>query len=204
MQPDQQLMVRLAQAIQGDQTAGPRNGLRVLILLLEEQGETVQGVGDLPSITFAQRREPVVVERRQEVVFIELRRGCEGLHLPGAVLLSSRGGGIPNRRLKIDGVHGAGSISPPLNREMIGPQQLAFARQGSFQIMEKLPQIRPRLRFAGCRPQDKSQSLARLRHIPMKDQICHQRLETVGVDGRDQASHKADPQVTEQADPHGC
>jgi hypothetical protein len=37
----------------------------------------------------------------------------------------------------------------------------------------------------------------------MKDQICNQGLETVRVDSRDRASREADPQIAEQADPHG-
>jgi hypothetical protein len=69
-------------------------------------------------------------------------------------------------------------------------------------MVEKLPQIRPRLRFAGGRPQQKSQSLPWLRHIAMQDQVCDQRLETVRVDSRDRASSEANPQVPEQADPH--
>ena len=83
---------------------------------------------------------------------------------------------------------GTGSVLPPLDREMSGHQQVAFGRQCSFQMVEKLPQIRPRLRFAGGRPQHERQPLPRLRRIAMKDQICDQRMETVGVDGRDRAA----------------
>ena len=60
---------------------------------------------------------------------------------------------------------------------MIGLQQVAFGRQSSFQMVEKLPQIRPRLRFAGGRPQQESQVFPRLRRIAMKYQICDQRME---------------------------
>ena len=109
-----------------------------------------------PAVVFAQRREPVVVEGRQEVVFIKLRGGCQGFDLPRAIFLRSRGSGLGDRRLEIDGVHRAGSVLPPSNREMIGHQQIAFGRQCSFQMVEKLPQIRPRLRFAGGRPQKKA------------------------------------------------
>ena len=197
-------MVRFAQRIQCDQTVGPRNGRRVFLLLFEECGETVQHIGDPPPVVFAQRREPVVVERRQEVVFIELRRGCEELVSPARDLSRSRGRGLGNRRLEIDDVDRTGGILPPLNREMIGHQQVAFGRQCSLQIVEKLPQIRPRLRFARGRPQHERQSLPRLRRIAMQDQICDQGMEAVRVDSRDRTSREADPQVAEQADPHGC
>ena len=67
-----------------------------------------------------------------------------------------------------------------------------------------MAQIGPRLRFGGGRPQHKGQSLPRLRRIAMKDQICDQGMETVGIDSRDGASREADPQVAEQVDPHAC
>ena len=197
-------MVRLAQRIQCDQALGARDCRCVILLLFEERGETMQHLGDPPPVVFAQWREPVVVESRQKVVFIELRRGGEGLDLPRAIVLRSRGSGLGNRRLEINDVDRTGSVLPPSNREMIGHQPVAFGRQCSFQMVEKLPQIRPRLRFAGGRPQHKGQSLPRLRRIAMKDQICDQGLETVRVDRRDRASREADPQVAEQADPHGC
>ena len=38
----------------------------------------------------------------------------------------------------------------------------------------------------------------------MEDQICDQRDQTVGVDGRDRASRDFDPRVAEQADSHSC
>src|SRR6266849_6005357 len=156
-------MVRLAQRIQYDKALGPRDCRRVFLLLLEDCGETVQHLGDPPPVVFAQWREPVVVESRQKVVFIELRRGCQGLYLPRAVLRRSRGAGLGDRRLEINRVDGTGSVLPPSNREMISHQEVAFGRQCSFQMMKKLPQIRPRLRFAGGRPQYKGQSLPRLR-----------------------------------------
>jgi len=45
---------------------------------------------------------------------------------------------------------------------------------------------------------------ARLRGIPMKDQIGNQGLQTARVDGRDQVPRVADPQVPKQLDPHEC
>ena len=70
-------------------------------------------------------------------------------------------------------------------------------------MMQKLPQIRPCLRFAGGGPQQKGQSLSRLGRIAMKNKVCDQGLETVRVNSRDRASREADPQVAKQVDPHG-
>src|SRR5439155_8515582 len=61
---------------------------------------------------------------------------------------------------------------------------------------------RPRLRFARTRPQQKGHSLPRLRRIAMQNQVCDQRVETVGVDGGDRLSRAGDPQVAEQVDLH--
>ena len=184
MQPDQQLMVRLAQRIQRDQALSPRDCRCVILLFFEERGETMQHLGDPPPVIFAQRGKPVIVESRQKVVFIELRRGCEGLvslargRSPFARQLASA---IAAWKSTVSIAQDA--VLPPLNREMVGHQQVAFGRQRPFQMVEKLPQIRPRLRFTGGRPQHKGQPLARLRRIAMKDQICDQRVETVRVDG---------------------
>ncbi len=89
---------------------------------------------------------------------------------------------------------------PPLNGEMIGCERTAFGRQGPLQMMEKLPQIRPRLRFARFRPQEKSQPFPRLGRIAVEDQIRDEGLQTVRVDGRHGASRDGDPQIAEQAD----
>jgi hypothetical protein len=126
--------------------------------------------------------------------------------LPGArrtIFPGPRRIGFGKRSLEFDRVDRTGSLLPPSNREMSGYQQAAFRRQGSFQMVEKLPQIRPRLRFARCRPQQKGQSFARLQRIAMQDQICDQRVEAVRVDSRYGTPLEADPQVAKQVDPHG-
>ena len=134
----------------------------------------MQYLGDPPPVVFAQRREPVVIESRQKVVFVELRRGCEGLYLPRAVFLRSSGIGLGNGRLEINDVDCMVAFLPPLNRKMIGIEYLALGRQRSLQMVKELPQVGPRLRFAGGRPQHKGQPLPRLRRIAMQNQICDQ------------------------------
>ena len=67
-----------------------------------------------------------------------------------------------------------------------------------------MPQIRPRLRFVRSRPPHKSDSLPRQRRIPVKDQVCHQRVEAVRIDRVDRAPGAGDPQIPEQINPHEC
>jgi hypothetical protein len=119
------------------------------------------------------------------------------LDLPRAIILRSCGSSIGNGRLEVNDVDRTRSVLPPLKREMSSLQPVAFGRQSSLQMMQKLPQIRPCLRFAGGRPQQKGQSLSRLRRIAMKDEICDQGLETVRANSRDRASREVDPQVAE-------
>jgi hypothetical protein len=104
--------------------------------------------------------------------------------------------------LEIDGIDRARGILPPMNLEMIGHQYVGLSRQGSLEMVKKLTEIRPCLRFARCRPQHKSQPFARLRRIAMKDEICDQGMEAVRVDSRDRAIREGDPQVAEQVYPH--
>src|SRR5580704_10099936 len=87
MQPDKQLMVRLRQRIQCYEAFSPGDCRRIFLLLLEECREVVQHLGNPPPVVLAQWREPVVVESRQKVVFIQLRRGGEGLYLPRTIFL---------------------------------------------------------------------------------------------------------------------
>ncbi len=142
MQPDQQLMVRLAQRIECDQAFGEWERRREFFLLFKEGGESLQHLGNALPVLFAKWHEPVVVESRQEVILIELRRGGERLDLPGAIVFRSCGSGLGDRCLEINDVDRTGSVLPPSNREMSRLQQVAFGRQGSLQMMEKLPQIR--------------------------------------------------------------
>jgi hypothetical protein len=87
---------------------------------------------------------------------------------------------------------------------MICDERAAAGRQCPFQVVQKLAQIRSRLRFARSRPQQERQPLPRLWGINMQNQIREQRLETVRVDCRKRLSLDADPQVSEQVDPHDC
>src|SRR5580704_17166869 len=98
-------MVRLAQRIQSNKALGAWDCRGVFLLLFEEYGEAVQHLRDSPPVVVAQWRDPVVIESKQKVVFIKLRRSCKGLNLPAAILRLSRGGGLRNRGLKVDGVH---------------------------------------------------------------------------------------------------
>jgi len=127
--------------------------------------------------------------------------------LPTGPLLSlfygAGGVHVPCGRLEVNDIDRRRNVLPPSNREMSSLQPVAFGRQGSLEMMQKLPQIRPCLRFAGGGPRQKGQSLSRLGRIAMKNKVCDQGLETVRVNSRDRASREADPQVAKQVDPHG-
>jgi hypothetical protein len=70
-------------------------------------------------------------------------------------------------------------------------------------MMQKLPEIGPRLRFARGRPQQKCQSLSGLWCIAIEDEVCEQGLETVRVDSCERTPGKANPHGAKKVDPHG-
>jgi hypothetical protein len=110
-----------------------RTGLPLRILLLfEQRGESQQHLGNPLPVLFAQWREPIVVEAGQKVVFIDLRRGCEYLDFPRAIILRSCGSSIGNGRLEVNDVDRTRSVLPPSNREMSSLQPVAFGRQSSL------------------------------------------------------------------------
>src|SRR6478735_2021262 len=103
-------MVGFGQRIKRDQALGEGNCRRVLVLLLEDGGQTLQDAGELSAVIVAQGGEPVVVQGGQEVVLIELRRGGEGLYFAVAMIADSCRGGFGDSCLKINRVDRAGSV----------------------------------------------------------------------------------------------
>ena len=192
-------MVGFGQRIECDQALGERNCRRVLVLLLEDGGQTLQDAGELAAVVVAQGGEPIVVQRGQEVVLIELRRGGEGLYFAVSIIADSRRGGFGDSCLEINRVDGAGSVLAPANREVSGDEKIALGRQRTFEMMQKLAQIGSRLRLTGGRPKKEGEPLAGLRDIAMQDQAGNQRLKTVGIDSSDRLSGEGDPEVAEQA-----
>ena len=131
--------MRLAEGIECNQAICARNGCCVIVLLFEKRGEPLQCFGKLAAIVFAERHEPVVINGGQEVIFIQLRSSGEEMYFTCPVLNCSRSCGCGNRRLKIKDIHNAGIIPPPLNGEMIANQGVAPGRQGSLEVVKKLP-----------------------------------------------------------------
>ena len=134
------------------------------------------------SCSLAQRHEPVIVERRQEVVLVELGRRCERPCFPHGVLFRSRRSGVQEGALEINGVDCTRRILPPLDRERLDDERATLGWQCPLQTVEKLAEIRTRLGFSRCRPQRKGEVFSRLWRVAMQDQRRKEGLEAVRVD----------------------
>jgi len=76
-------------------------------------------------------------------------------------------------------------------------QVTAFGRQRPAEVMQQLAKIGARLGFAGFRPQEICQLLARLRGLAVQQEIGQQRLQAIRVDREDGLLRAGDQQIIE-------
>ena len=149
------------------------------------------------AIVLALGQQPIVIEAAEKVVLIEAR----GVFEAGAFLAGgAAAGGLRGQRhrvIELRYVDAARRVAPPLHGVIVGDQETVVGRYGAAQVMEQLPQIGARLRFAGFRPEQKRQLLARLRHVGVQHEVRQQRLQTAGVDREHGLSATSDQQIVE-------
>jgi hypothetical protein len=77
-----------------------------------------------------------------------------------------------------------GRVGPPLQRARRDVEKAIRIGQGATQGVEQVAEIRARLRLGRIGPEQKGETLARLRRVPMEEEVGEQRFGARRLEGR--------------------
>src|SRR5258708_9081702 len=105
--------------------------------------------------------------------------------------------------LEVGHVEGPGSIGLPLERLLLGTQEVVGCREGAAQTMQQMAEIRVRLGLCGIRPEQKGQVCAGLGGSGMEDEVGQQGLKARPVNGSDGGATGDELKLAEQVNGQG-
>jgi hypothetical protein len=197
VEPHQHPVGGLAERVRPQDPLRVRDRLGVLAPGLHQLDQPFEGLEPAPPQPFPLLQQPLVVAALQQVTPVQLDGLTQGRHL----LVGPLGPvGPGDRALEGGQVDPARGALPPPERPRGHLQEPVGTGQGAPQDVQQMAQVGPRLGLARVGPEQVGQALARLRRIPVEQQIGEQRLGPGRAERRHRGLALAEVELAEDPD----